>query len=60
MGINGPSRVFLDANETEYGYEFHYKPIRNGKYFISIKNAGKHIQGSPFTCRVYGLYLVEF
>ncbi|CAF3482635.1 unnamed protein product [Rotaria sp. Silwood1] len=53
VGINGPSTVFLDANETEHGYEFHYKPIRSGKYIITIKNGGKHIQGSPFICRVY-------
>ncbi|CAF4749293.1 unnamed protein product, partial [Rotaria sp. Silwood1] len=53
VGISGPSTVFLDANETEYGYEFHYKPIRSGKYLITVKNNGKHIQGSPFICRVY-------
>ncbi|CAF3686044.1 unnamed protein product [Rotaria sordida] len=53
VGINGPSTVFLDANETEYGYEFHYKPIRSGKYLITAKNNGKHIQGSPFICHVY-------
>ncbi|CAF1583738.1 unnamed protein product [Adineta ricciae] len=53
VGISGPSTVFLDANETEHGYEFHYKPMRCGKYFITIKNGGKHIQGSPFMCRVY-------
>jgi len=35
-------------------FKFHYKPIRIGKYLITIKNAGKHIQGSPFVCRVYG------
>ena len=27
--------------------------MRCGKYFITIKNGGKHIQGSPFMCRVY-------
>ncbi|CAF0883461.1 unnamed protein product [Rotaria sordida] len=53
VGISGPSTVFLDANETEHGYEFHYKPMRSGKYIITIKNGGKHIQGSPFICRVY-------
>ncbi|CAF1582885.1 unnamed protein product, partial [Adineta steineri] len=53
VGISGPSTVFLDANETEHGYEFHYKPTRSGKYIITIKNGGKHIQGSPFICRVY-------
>ncbi|UJR07696.1 hypothetical protein I4U23_011981 [Adineta vaga] len=53
VGISGPSTVFLDANETEYGYEFHYKPIRPGKYLIAMKTAGRHIQGSPFLCRVY-------
>ncbi|CAF1102330.1 unnamed protein product [Adineta ricciae] len=53
VGISGPSTVFLDANETEYGYEFHYKPIRSGKYLIAMKTAGNHIQGSPFLCRVY-------
>ncbi|UJR38465.1 hypothetical protein I4U23_031133 [Adineta vaga] len=53
VGISGPSTVFLDANETEHGYEFHYKPMRCGKYLITIKNGGKHIQGSPFICRVY-------
>ncbi|CAM4775136.1 unnamed protein product [Rotaria magnacalcarata] len=53
VGISGPSTVFLDANETEYGYEFHYKPTRIGKYLITVRNSGKHIQGSPFVCRVY-------
>ncbi|CAF4263444.1 unnamed protein product [Rotaria sp. Silwood2] len=53
VGISGPSTVFLDANETEYGYEFHYKPIRSGKYLITVKNNGKNIQGSPFICFVY-------
>ncbi|CAF1105616.1 unnamed protein product [Adineta steineri] len=53
VGINGPSTVFLDATETDYGYEFHYKPIRPGKYLITMKNAGKHIPGSPFLCHVY-------
>lgn len=55
VSISGPSTVFLDANETEYGYEFHYKPNRSGKYLITLKNNGKHIQGSPFTCRVYDI-----
>ncbi|CAM4969471.1 unnamed protein product [Rotaria socialis] len=53
VGITGPSTVFLDANETEHGYEFHYKPMRTGKYIITIKNGEKHIQGSPFICRAF-------
>jgi hypothetical protein len=34
-------------------FQFHYKPMRCGRYIITIKNGGKHIQGSPFICRVY-------
>jgi len=56
VGISGPSTVFLDANPTEHGYEFHYKPTQSGKYLISIKNGGKHIEGSPFVCRVYNKF----
>jgi hypothetical protein len=31
--------------------------MRSGKYIITIKNGGKHIQGSPFICRVYSKFI---
>jgi hypothetical protein len=34
--------------------------MRSGKYIITIKNGGKHIQGSPFICRVYSSLISLF
>lgn len=31
-----------------------------GKYLITMKNAGEHIQGSPFLCRVYGQSIIHY
>lgn len=51
--IDGPSKVQLNCQENESGYNFTYVPNVPGDYTISIKYGGNnHIIGSPFFVRV--------
>jgi len=53
--VDGPSKVQLNCEEQESGYEFNYVPSLPGQYLIAVKYGGNHhITGSPFRVNVTG------
>lgn len=54
-----PREPFTDCMLRLHPLQFNYKPTRTGRYIITIKNGGQHIQGSPFICRVFSKLICE-
>jgi len=52
--VDGPSKVDMDCNEVEKGYEVSYNPLVPGDYFVTVKYNGKNVDGSPFKVVVSG------
>ena len=52
--VDGPSKVDMDCNEVEKGYEVSYTPLIPGDYFVTVKYNGKNVDGSPFKVVVTG------
>ena len=46
--VDGPSKVQLNCEERENGYEFNYVPSLPGNYLVAIKygSNNQHISGS--------------
>jgi len=52
--VDGPSKVDMDCNEVEKGYEVSYTPLTPGDYFVTVKYNGMNVDGSPFKVVVVG------
>merc|ERR1712088_815756 len=52
--VDGPSKVDMDCNEVDRGYEVPYTPLVPGDYFVTVKYNGKNVNGSPFKVVVAG------
>jgi len=52
--VDGPSKVDMDCNEVDRGYEVSYTPLVPGDYFVTVKYNGKNVNGSPFKVVVAG------
>jgi len=52
--VDGPSKVDMDCNEVEKGYEVSYTPLVPGDYFVTVKYNGKNVDGSPFKVTATG------
>eukprot|EP00092_Neocalanus_flemingeri_P025254 GFUD01027386.1.p1 GENE.GFUD01027386.1~~GFUD01027386.1.p1 ORF type:complete len:4003 (+),score=946.67 GFUD01027386.1:1015-12009(+) len=52
--VDGPSKVDMDCNEVEKGYEVSYMPLVPGDYFVTVKYNGKNVDGSPFKVTATG------
>merc|ERR1711990_981527 len=57
--VDGPSKVDMDCNEVDRGYEVSYTPLVPGDYFVTVKYNGKNVNGSPFKVVVAGALLVQ-
>eukprot|EP00095_Tigriopus_kingsejongensis_P006988 maker-scaffold430_size173499-snap-gene-0.40 protein:Tk06988 transcript:maker-scaffold430_size173499-snap-gene-0.40-mRNA-1 annotation:"filamin-a isoform x3" len=55
LAVEGPSKAEINCNDNKDGtVNVSYLPTAPGEYKISAKFADKHIEGSPFTCKVTG------
>merc|ERR1711892_99398 len=52
--VDGPSKVDMDCNEVEKGYEVSYMPLVPGDYFVTVKYNGLNVDGSPFKVTATG------
>merc|ERR1712107_697769 len=52
--VDGPSKVDMDCNEVDRGYEVSYTPLVPGDYFVTVKYNGKNVNGIPFKVVVAG------
>merc|ERR1711936_1268951 len=52
--VDGPSKVDMDCNEVDRGYEVSYTPLAPGDYFVTVKYNGKNVDGSPFKVTATG------
>jgi len=52
--VDGPSKVDMDCNEVDKGYEVSYTPLVPGDYFVTVKYNGNNVDGSPFKVVVAG------
>ena len=52
--VDGPSKVDMDCNEANQGYEVSYCPSVPGDYFVTVKYNGENVAGSPFKVIVTG------
>jgi len=52
--VDGPSKVDMDCNEVEKGYEVSYTPLVPGEYFVTVKYNGQNVDGSPFKVMASG------
>merc|ERR1712088_718459 len=43
--VDGPSKVDMDCNEVDRGYEVSYTPLVPGDYFVTVKYNGKNVNG---------------
>merc|ERR550532_2043332 len=46
--VDGPSKVDMDCNEVNQGYEVSYTPSVPGDYYVTVKYNGENVAGSPF------------
>ena len=54
--MDGPSKVHLDCEQVQCGYQFRFRPLAAGVYVVTVKYAGdSHIPGSPFLVNVTGV-----
>ncbi len=55
LAVEGPSKADINCQDNKDGtVNVSYLPTAPGEYKISAKFADKHIEGSPFTCKVTG------
>ena len=55
LAVEGPSKAEINCLDNKDGtVNVSYLPTAPGEYKISAKFADKHIEGSPFTCKVTG------
>lgn len=52
--IDGPSKVAINCNEGDEGYEFYYTPAAPGDYLISLIFCYVNVPGCPFKAVVTG------
>jgi filamin len=58
--VDGPAKVQLDCKEVSEGYKVSFIPSAPGDYLITVKFVGTNIAGSPFKCRVTGIFIMIF
>ncbi|XP_035216492.1 filamin-A-like isoform X2 [Stegodyphus dumicola] len=55
VAVQGPSQAEITCHDNKDGtVAVNYLPAAPGEYTISVKFAGKHIKGSPFTAKITG------
>ncbi|GFR00533.1 filamin-A [Trichonephila clavata] len=55
VAVQGPSQAEITCHDNKDGtVAVNYLPASPGEYKISVKFAGKHIKGSPFTAKITG------
>ena len=55
LAVEGPSKAEINCQDNKDGtVDVSYLPTAPGEYKISAKFADKHIDGSPFTCKITG------
>nr|XP_042902335.1 filamin-A isoform X2 [Parasteatoda tepidariorum] len=55
VAVQGPSQAEITCHDNKDGtVAVNYLPAAPGEYKISVKFAGKHIAGSPFTAKITG------
>ncbi|KAK2160895.1 hypothetical protein LSH36_125g02020 [Paralvinella palmiformis] len=55
INIDGPSKAEITKKDIGSGAtEYKFLPMSPGEYLVNIKAKGKHIHGSPFSCKVSG------
>ncbi|GFU29293.1 filamin-A, partial [Nephila pilipes] len=55
VAVQGPSQAEITCHDNKDGtVAVNYLPAAPGEYKISVKFAGKHIKGSPFTAKITG------
>ncbi|GIY01877.1 filamin-A [Caerostris darwini] len=55
VAVQGPSQAEITCHDNKDGtVAVNYLPAAPGEYKISVKFAGKHIKGSPFTSKITG------
>ena len=47
------ARVYMAKGEKRGTHEVMLDPVRSGKYRVSAKWSGKHVQGSPFLLKIF-------
>ena len=59
INIDGPSKAEITKKDIGSGAtEYKFLPMSPGEYLVNIKAKGKHIHGSPFSCKVSGRYVL--
>jgi filamin len=55
LAVEGPSKADINCQDNKDGtVDVSYLPTAPGEYKIAAKFADKHIDGSPFTCKITG------
>lgn len=55
MAVEGPSKAEINCHDNKDGtVSVAYLPITPGEYKVSVKYAGNHIRGSPYTVKITG------